>query len=130
MMLFRLHPRAALLAGLVLSTLALSACGGSSGEAKQPTAAASGSSNVVVEMFRFTPATFRVEAGATVSWANRDQILHTVTSGTPGAPTGRFDGQMDGAGASFNYVFAEAGTFPFFCSRHNAMVGEVQVAAK
>ena len=117
--------KAALAAGLMLGLL-VTACGGSSGEAT-PAKAAQGNREVIIEMFRFQPASLRVEAGSTVVWTNRDQILHTVTAGTPGSPSGAFDGQLDGSGSSFSNVFTQAGTFAYFCARHNAMLGEVQV---
>jgi plastocyanin len=83
---------------------------------------------VTVRQFQFMPAELVVEAGTTVTWANQDQILHTATSGaTPGQADGTFDGPMDGAGKSFSFTFEKPGTYPYFCSRHNSMVGKVIV---
>ena len=118
---------AVVMAGLALALLALSGCNSNGAEPADTGAAQGVPSQVVVAMFRYAPAMVRVAAGETVTWTNRDQILHTVTAGTPIAPSSRFDGQMDGQGTSFSFQFLEAGTFPFFCARHNAMVGEVEV---
>jgi len=82
---------------------------------------------VLVKGFLFQPASIEVPAGTTVTWENSDQILHTATSGGPGAPSGLFDGQMDGADTSFTHSFDTPGTFVFFCSRHPHMRGEVVV---
>jgi plastocyanin len=113
----------------------LGACGGSgssdttSQSAAAPTTTARGSAaGVTVRQFQFMPAELVVEAGTTVTWANQDQILHTATSGaTPGQADGTFDGPMDGAGKSFSFTFEKPGTYPYFCSRHNSMVGKVIV---
>ncbi len=82
---------------------------------------------VLASGFLFKPALLEVTAGTTVTWENTDQILHTATAGTPDAPTGAFDGPLDGAGSSFSHTFEEAGRFAFFCERHPHMRGEVLV---
>jgi plastocyanin len=81
----------------------------------------------MVAGFLFKPELVEVTAGTTVTWENTDQILHTATAGTPDAPSGAFDGPLDGAGSSFSHTFEEAGTFAFFCERHPHMRGEVVV---
>lgn len=89
-----------------------------------------------IRLLAFTPATVRVEAGATVSWIQADAGTHTVTSGTveDGAvavtekPDGRFDSGELQAGKRFTFTFAEPGTYPYFCTLHPAtMRGEVDV---
>lgn len=82
---------------------------------------------VMVSGFLFKPVLLEVSVGTTVTWENTDQILHTATAGTPDAPTGAFDGPLDGAGSSFSHTFEEAGRFAFFCGRHPHMRGEVLV---
>lgn len=83
---------------------------------------------VEVRGFLFQPNAIEVPAGASVTWVNSDRILHTATSGEPpDAPSGLFDGQMDGAGTSFSYTFETPGRFLFFCTRHLHMRGEVLV---
>jgi len=67
-----------------------------------------------------------VARGARVTWTNRDEIGHTVTAGTPEAPTGRFDLKLDDKGATASVELAP-GAYPYFCRRHNAMRGEVRV---
>lgn len=68
-----------------------------------------------------------VAVGTTVTWTNTDQILHTVTTGTPDAPDGRIDGQMPEAGSTFSFTFTEPGTYAYFCSRHTFMTGTIVV---
>ncbi len=84
---------------------------------------------VTVKGFMFKPSPLAVRVGQAVTWTNRDEILHTATSGAPGSPTGEFDGTMDGQGKTFSFTFDEAGTYPYFCNRHNGMRGEISVDA-
>lgn len=82
---------------------------------------------VTIKTFMFTPSLLRVKVGQTVTWSNQDQIQHTATSGVPRSSTGVFDGAMDGQGRTFRFTFMVAGTYPYFCSRHNGMRGKIVV---
>ena len=82
---------------------------------------------VAIQTFQVQPSPLEVAAGTTVTWSNRDDILHTVTAGAPGAVDGRFDGPLDGTGTTYTFTFAEPGTYAYFCARHEAMRGEVRV---
>ncbi|MGH8999115.1 MAG: cupredoxin domain-containing protein, partial [Acidimicrobiia bacterium] len=86
-----------------------------------------GRAAVEISQFYFKPSPLTVTAPTTVTWTNRDNILHTATSGTPESPDKRFDGPMDGAGTSFEFTFTRPGSYKYFCSRHKSMVGEVVV---
>jgi plastocyanin len=82
---------------------------------------------VTIQTFQFKPAALEVKAGTGVSWTNGDDILHTVTSGTPERPDGRFHSPLDGKGATYRRIFADPGTYPYFCNRHRSMRGEIVV---
>lgn len=91
---------------------------------------------IVIQQFQFSPATLEVSAGTTVVWTNRDDILHTVTSGTTrpaalgvydAAPDGRFEGRMDGAATTFRFAFDRPGTYAYFCDRHRHMTATIVV---
>jgi len=86
-----------------------------------------GSSDVEVTLFQFRPVALEVTAGSAVTWVNQDDIRHTVTSGTPEAPGGAFDAALAGRAATATIRFAEPGVYPYFCSRHQAMRGEIRV---
>lgn len=83
---------------------------------------------VVIAGFRFQPDELRVAPGATVTWANEDEILHTVTGGTPSTPErALLDGSLPEPGATYQAVFEEPGTYAYFCDRHRSMRGRVVV---
>lgn len=114
-------------------SVVLLACGGSSSngtpdQSGDSPAMEAATDSVEVAGFQFAPQTIRVVQGTTVTWSNADQILHTVTAGDPDAPTGAFDGQMQGANSSFHHQFSEVGSFVYFCARHTFMTGTVLVA--
>jgi plastocyanin len=84
------------------------------------------SSDVEVKLFQFRPGVLEVTPGSVVTWINQDDIRHTVTAGTPEAP-GAFDAALAGKAATATIRFAEPGVYPYFCSRHHAMRGEIRV---
>ncbi len=57
-----------------------------------------------------------VTAGSMVTWTNGDTIAHTATS-----TTGVWDSGAIPPGGSFSRVFAERGSFPYFCTIHGAV---------
>jgi plastocyanin len=78
---------------------------------------------VGIANFSFSPRTFTVPAGATVTWTNHDNVPHVVTSA---------DNQFQKspvlkAGQSFSYTFATEGTYSYFCSIHPRMRGKIIV---
>ncbi|HEY7357870.1 MAG TPA: plastocyanin/azurin family copper-binding protein [Ktedonobacterales bacterium] len=79
----------------------------------------------------------KVKVGTTVTWVNTSGAAHTVTSGQPGAPDGKFDSGManllqprnQGAASAYAFTFKTPGSYPYFCALHPAMIGLVQVVA-
>ncbi len=87
-----------------------------------------GANEVWMQGTAFTPATVTVSVGTTIKWTNKDNMTHTVTSGTPAAPDGVFDSGDMANGATFSYTFNTKGTFKYFCRSHpTAMQGTVIV---
>ncbi len=79
----------------------------------------------------FSPASISIQVGDTVTW-NWKGSGHSVTSGTPAAPDGRFDSGIRTSGSTFSQEFAEPGTFSYYCMPHGAccaMLGSVTVTA-
>lgn len=82
---------------------------------------------VTVQLFQFRPGQIEVKAGTRLTWTNQDDITHTVTSGTPEQRDGRFEVPLDGRGATGGVRLTEPGVYPYFCSRHQSMRGEIRV---
>lgn len=85
-------------------------------------AAAGPAAEVKIDNFTFTPATVKVAVGATVTWVNRDDIPHTVVSTEKVFKSKALD-----TGDKFSFIFTRAGKYPYFCSLHPKMTGEVVV---
>lgn len=78
--------------------------------------------------FEFT-SNLTIEAGTSVTWTNRDGAPHTVTSGTPGRPSGDFDSGNIGNGGTYTRQFDEPGQYEYYCAIHPSMTGTVTVTA-
>jgi plastocyanin len=85
----------------------------------QPSAAAV---EVKIDNFSFGPQTITVPVGATVIWTNRDDIPHTSVS-----TEGVFKSKVMDTDEKFSYTFIKAGTYPYYCSIHPKMTGQVVV---
>jgi plastocyanin len=98
--------------------------GGGTTTAPAPSGAAAAPDGPVIVMqnLAYGNTTLEVERGTTVTWANRDQVQHTVTS-----DNGNFDSGMINGGASWSYTFNEAGTFPYHCTPHPFMQARIIV---
>ncbi len=79
----------------------------------------------------------KIKVGTTVTWINTSSAEHTVTSGEPGAPDGKFDSGIGnllqpgdkGASSAFTFTFKTAGSYPYYCQIHPSMFGLVQVVS-
>ena len=84
---------------------------------------ASGTTNVTIRDFSFTPANVSIAANNIVKWTNNGPSQHTVTSTGASA----FDSGTFAAGSSVCFQFPTAGTFNYHCSIHPFMTGSVSV---
>src|SRR5437667_2123670 len=71
----------------------------------------------------FSPQSFQIPVGGTVTWINKDTMAHMVTSNT----TGLFGSSLLTPGASCSHVFAQNGTFYYHCDPHRQMWGVIVV---
>ncbi len=85
-------------------------------------AAAPGS--VTIADFSFGPATVTVDVGDSVTWTNRDDVVHTATGSSGGFDTGDIE-----PGSSGGATFDQAGSFSYICKPHPFMKGTVVVRA-
>ncbi len=80
----------------------------------------------------YSPNHVKIKAGGTVTWTNNDNIVHTVTSGTPNSPNA---GEAFNSGLTslimpskeFSHKFTDTGEFSYFCRIHPTMVGTIDV---
>jgi len=79
----------------------------------------------------FTPNPLTVAPGTTVTWKNTDTTTHVVCSGkvTDDQCGSVFEDDALKKGQTFQFTFANAGTFDYFCSVHPWMTGQVIVGA-
>lgn len=89
-----------------------------------PRAAAADAKMLTIDNFTFAPTSVTVAPGTTVTWTNRDDIPHTVTSTTK-----VFKSQALDTGDTFTYTFKQPGTYAYFCSLHPHMTGTIVVEA-
>ncbi len=77
----------------------------------------------------YDPSPANVAVGTTVTWINDDATLHTVYSGLPADPQqGQlFQSDFMTKGKTFSHTFATAGTFDYYCTLHQFMIGQVVV---
>ena len=85
--------------------------------------AAAGGPQVVLDNFSFSPATAKVLAGATVTWTNRDDVPHNIVSTEK-----KFASPVLDTDQQFSHRFEAPGTYPYYCSLHPRMTGQIVVA--
>ena len=124
---------------LIVAIAALSACSAAADSTKDAPGR-SESAEVVIEGLIFEPDSVTVDVGDTVTWINKDEVDHTVTSGKPGDQgvpgvdeatkpelDGNFDEPLERVGSTFSFTFEERGTYTYFCRVHAAMKAVVVV---
>src|SRR6478735_2109805 len=82
-------------------------------------------------VFVFYPSFVSIKQGDSVQWI-WDDDTHSTTAGSPGNPSGFWNSGVLNDGATFMHVFADPGTFPYYCSVHGGccgMTGTIYVTA-
>ena len=77
---------------------------------------------VRIDNFSFTPQTLTVRAGTKVTWINKDDVPHTVTSTDK-----QFKSRTMDTDERFSFTFSAPGTYSYFCSVHPHMTGKIIV---
>ena len=81
-----------------------------------------GTNEVWMQNTVFNPATITVAANTTITWTNKDNMTHTVTSDASLFNSGNINN-----GGTFMHQLTTAGTFSYHCSIHAGMTGKVVV---
>jgi plastocyanin len=79
---------------------------------------------VVIDNFSFSPTPLTVTVGTMVTWANHDDMPHSVVF-----PTLKLKSPPMDTDESFKHTFDQAGTFDYVCGLHPFMHGQVVVQA-
>ena len=108
---------------LLVALASLTSMRGKEAETKASIPVKASRTEVVIDNFNFSPKTFTVPAGATVTWTNHDNVPHVVTSA---------DDQFNKSpvlktGQRFSNTFATAGTYSYFCSIDPRMTAQIIV---
>jgi len=107
--------------GLALTlvvTLAIAAVSGVMG----PAPAQSADAKVTIDNFTFAPAELTVSVGSTVTWANPDDIPHSLVEKNK-----LFHSKALDTDDSYSFTFTQAGSYDYFCGLHPHMVGKIIV---
>ena len=80
----------------------------------------------------FSPNPLKIKAGSTVTWINKDNTIHTITSGKPNTPNAgeAFDSGLTALimpAKTFSHTFTNTGEFSYFCRLHPNMMGTISV---
>lgn len=76
---------------------------------------------VAIRGFEFVPKQLKVRVGDTVVWTNEDIVPHTATA------KGGFDSKEIASKKSWGFKTARKGKFPYICTYHPTMKGELTV---
>jgi plastocyanin len=80
-----------------------------------------GPNDVWITSSGFDPATLTVALGTTVTWTNKDNVKHDVTSGRPGNVENAFDPSRNlSTNETHQVIFDARGTFNYFCLTHGS----------
>jgi plastocyanin len=77
---------------------------------------------ISIVKLQFKPAKTTIKVGETVIWSNNDERDHTVI-----ADDGSFKSPNIKSGETFQFTFTKAGKFPYHCTYHPRMKGEIVV---
>jgi plastocyanin len=83
---------------------------------------AAGGQDIVVDNFSFAPGTTTVAAGTTITWTNKDDVPHNIVS-----TERKFKSPVLDTDEQFSHRFDAPGTYPYYCSIHPKMTGQIVV---
>jgi len=118
----RTHRRIAGLTGTGLFLTGMAAALGGCPGSGTPTPQA-GVTDVAISGLAFAPKEVTIRVNETVRWTNDDGVLHTVTSGNPGAADAgsQFNSGLIAPGGTFEWQFDAVGEYVYFCTQHASM---------
>ena len=82
----------------------------------------SSATEVKVDNFTFAPHPLTVPENGTVTWVNKDDVPHVIASSDE-----LFKSKALDTDDKYSCTFTKAGTYPYYCSVHPKMMGEIVV---
>ena len=107
-------------AGIITSSILIFMLGVSISSCKKD--ATPGANQVFMQNTAFNPQSITVAVNSTVTWTNKDNMTHNVTS-----DSGWFVSGNIAPGATYSHQFTTAGTYNYQCTIHAGMTGSVVV---
>jgi plastocyanin len=95
-----------------------------SGPGMHPVTFRSAEEMIAIDNFSYSPSELTVPVGTTITWINRDDVPHTVTSDGGKGPL--LSTALD-TDDKYSYRFSKAGEYPYFCKVHPHMTGRITV---
>src|SRR3954447_14238381 len=92
--------------------------------ATAPAPTTSPAADVSIDNFTYSPASFTVKVGKTVTWVNHDDVPYTVTASDRSFTSPALD-----TDERYSRTFTAPGTYRYYCAIHPHMTGEVVVTA-
>ena len=77
---------------------------------------------IEIRNFQFVPPALEVRAGATITWVNDDEEIHSIVSSQGLFTSPALDGEQ-----RFSYRFERPGSYEYRCALHPQMHGTVIV---
>lgn len=81
-----------------------------------------GPNEIWIQNDSFKPSEMNITSGTQITWINKDNVNHSVTSGTPDNPTELFDSGNIQPDSTFSYTFETIGTFKYYCKNKPDML--------
>ena len=78
--------------------------------------------SIEILKFAFAPREITIRPGTTITWTNRDETPHALSTHDRS-----FASQAMDTGDSYRFTFASEGDFSYFCTLHPFMTGIVHV---
>lgn len=79
--------------------------------------------NVEINGFAFSPQELTIKTGETVTWINKDNVKHTITSDSGS----ELSSEMLSNSQTYSHIFNTKGTFNYHCSLHSSMTAKIIV---
>jgi plastocyanin len=79
---------------------------------------------ITIDNFTYNPRRLTIPAGTKVTWINKDDVPHTVTSTVKPR---KFQSPTLDTDDRFSHVFTAPGTYKYFCAVHPRMTAQIIV---